>query len=130
MIYVKTYQALARNLQLIKQNLESDPQTVEAARERIHKIAYNHLPSGNGIDNGVKVDIENSTPDKIILTFSFHHMDENGYYDRWNDYKVWIRPSLAWDFSIYIRGRNRNMILDYLYDLFNYAFNEEITTEV
>lgn len=34
------------------------------------------LPSGSGIDNGTKLDIEASKPDRLAFNFSYHHMNE------------------------------------------------------
>ncbi len=52
------------------------------------------LPRGSGIDSGTKIDLDKSEPDKIVLTFDYHHMDENGYYDSWScGWKAIITPT-------------------------------------
>lgn len=54
------------------------------------------LPSGSGIDNGTKIDIENSEEDvKLVIDCGYHHMDENGYYDGWCDYTITVRPTFS-----------------------------------
>lgn len=87
----------------------------------IVKICEEFLPSGSGIDNGTKFDFENSKPDKLVLTFGYHHMNEGGYYDGWTDHSIAIRPSLAHAFNTMISGRDRNQIKDYLYDVYQEA---------
>lgn len=80
------------------------------------------LPSGSGIDAGMKLDWDKSKPEKLIFLFSFHHMNEAGYYDGWTDHKLIITPSFSSEFELRITGRNRNQVKDYLYDLFYLTF--------
>lgn len=88
------------------------------------------LPSGSGLDAGVKLDWENSTIDRLVFTFGFHHMNEAGYYDGWTEHKLKVTASLSFGFELHITGRNRNMIKDYLYDLFREVFTmQEIIYE-
>lgn len=90
------------------------------------------LPSGSGIDSGTKIDLEKSQPDKIILTFDFHHMNEDGFYDGWSTgWKVTVRPTFN-TFSgididiksgIFMNTQHRrkykdDYILDYFYDTY------------
>jgi hypothetical protein len=81
------------------------------------------LPHGSGVDNGVEIDMS-STADKIVLTVSFHHMDENGFYDGWTDHKAIVRPSFG-GINIKITGKNRNEIKEYLADLFHHVLTSE-----
>jgi hypothetical protein len=81
------------------------------------KLEDNNLPHGSGVDNGVKVDLENSTPQKVVFRADFHHMDENGYYDGWTVHNVTIRPTFD-GLDISVSGKNRDRIKEYLHDLF------------
>lgn len=81
------------------------------------------LPSGSGIDGGTKIDIDRSSGDKLVLTFSYHHMNDCGMYDGWNDYTCYVRPAFD-GITLSIRGRNRNDIMDYLYEVYNGALTE------
>ena len=81
-------------------------------------IEREYLPHGSGIDNGVKLDREKSTKDKLILTFDFHFMDDNGFYDGWESYRLIVTPSLLFDVDMKIIGPNRREIKEYLYSLF------------
>lgn len=75
------------------------------------------LPSGSGIDSGCKIDLVHSTDKKIIIETSFHHMDENGYYDGWTFHQIVLTPAFV-GFDIKVTGQNRNQIKEYLTDLF------------
>lgn len=91
-------------------------------------IEKNLLPSGSGIDRGTKIDDDASRFDHVVLTFSFHHMDENGYYCGWSDYKCVITPAFD-GIDCRIVGRDRNMIKDYLGETFGYTLSRLYTSE-
>ena len=90
--------------------------------QSIDKICED-LPSGSGIDSGVKFEIDKSTPEKLVFSVPFHHMDENGYYDGWTTYKITVKPSFWQGFDLKITGRDKNWTKNYLYDLFNEVFS-------
>lgn len=85
------------------------------------------LPHGSGIDSGIKFDWDKSTLNSLMFTFGFHHMDENGSYDGWTDHQLIITPDLQSGYKIRISGKDRNMIKDYLYDLFFELFYYDVT---
>lgn len=76
------------------------------------------LPHGSGFDAGCSVDMQKSTPQRIVIDTSFHHMDENGYYDGWTEHQVIITPCLMFGFVLKVTGRNRNQIKEYIADSF------------
>jgi hypothetical protein len=80
------------------------------------------LPSGSGIDAGCKIDRENSTRNRIIITFDFHHLHENGYYIGWTSHKAILIPSFIGGFDLRITGPDKNGIKDYLIDTFYDCF--------
>ena len=86
-------------------------------------IESQFLPSGAGIDNGTKIDRNETTESKVVLTFSFHHMDEYGGYDGWTDYKAIITPAFQ-GVDVRIVGSNRNEIKDYLHDILDHALDQ------
>jgi hypothetical protein len=90
--------------------------------ETIRNIEKN-LPSGSGIDCGTKIDLDNSTSDKIILLVSFHHMDDNGYYDGWSEHEIIVTPAF-YGIDIRITGKNRNDIKEYLTELYDYELTK------
>lgn len=92
-------------------------------KDRLYKLEQ-MLPSGSGIDSGCKIDVENSSSDKVVILFSWHHMNENGFYDGWTDHKLIVKPKLWNSFDMRITGRDRNYIKEHLYDLFDSALRE------
>jgi hypothetical protein len=80
------------------------------------------LPSGSGIDCGTEVD-QRSTADRIVLTLSFHHMNESGMYSGWTSHEIIITPSFIGRFSLRITGRDRNQIKEYLSDVYSHALS-------
>lgn len=84
-----------------------------------------YLPSGSGIDSGTKLD-ESSKPERLVFTFGFHHMDEDGYYDGWTEHTAIVTPSLANEYELRITGRNRNDIKDYLHETFDSVLNHPV----
>jgi len=92
--------------------------------EMLEHIERDVLPSGSGIDSGCKIDIEKSNDGKVVIDTSFHHMTEHGMYDGWTDHKVIVKPAFN-GIDLRITGRDRDMIKDYLYQIFDCALNEE-----
>ncbi|MDD4353597.1 MAG: hypothetical protein PHN56_04010 [Candidatus Nanoarchaeia archaeon] len=80
-------------------------------------IENKYLPHGSGIDSGCKIDEDKSNENKIVITFGFHHMNENGYYTGWFSYKCICTPAFS-GIDIKIIGKNINCIKDYLQDIF------------
>jgi len=126
---MKTYQALAKYLEAY-QNCQRNyrEEWKEKWEKKIEEIMKT-APHGSGIDTGITFDIEKSTPDKLVFYFSFHHMNECGFYTNWTDHKAIVTPSFTGDYYLQITGRNQNDIKDYLADIFYTWLDEEITEE-
>lgn len=88
--------------------------------DAIRLMERNDLPSGSGIDAGTKVDLDASTPSRVVLLVSYHHMNDSGMYDGWSDYRVTIRPAFD-GVMVAVAGRDRNQIKDYLADVYREA---------
>lgn len=116
------YQVLARKLAW---NPPPDTQYVEQRRAEI-KALVDLLPSGSGWDNGTEIDEIATSPTRLVLYGSFHHMDEYGYYDGWTDHQIVVTPSLQNDFELRITGQNRNDIKDYLHEMFDFALRQPV----
>lgn len=136
------YQEIA----LILQHLES----IDVKREHCQPSEYWHwqdirsqlldaldavmesAPSGSGIDNGTALipwaDMSKAMrkSETIGFTFSFHHMDEHGFYDGWTDHKLYITPSFTSAFDMRITGPDRNYIKEYLYELYQHWLTTEV----
>jgi hypothetical protein len=97
---------------------------IAECENRIEKL-QNLLPSGSGIDSGCKIDIENSGRNKVVITFDYHHMNEDGYYVGWTNHKLIVVPSFVFDFEMRITGKDKNDTKEYLYDLFDTVLREK-----
>ena len=84
---------------------------------KLKYIEENSLPSGSGIDNGTRIDLDRSTENKIVLYTSYHHMNEGGYYEGWSEHRITIKPGFN-GIDIFISGRNKNDIKEYLHDVY------------
>jgi|WetSurSiteA1Bulk_404760.scaffolds.fasta_scaffold01829_7 hypothetical protein len=100
-------------------------ETLEFWIKRLAKLEK-HLPSGSGFDDGTTIDHAHSSPTKIVLRTSFHHMAESGMYDRWTKHIIRIYPSFFGDFDITISGPNYRNIKDYIIEVFLNALDAEI----
>lgn len=92
--------------------------------DRLEKL----LPSGSGFDSGTKIDRDATHAEKIVLSTSFHHMDDNGYYCGWTEHVVTVTPSFR-GFNLRVSGRNRNDIKEYIGETFHHTLNEDVEYE-
>jgi len=81
------------------------------------------MPSGSGVDSGTKLDLETSTPEKLVFHADYHHMNECGMYDGWTEHTITVRPSLQFGITLSVSGRNRN---DNLYELYDCAIRQQV----
>lgn len=114
------FRAIARVLLARETSTERGNQEGVDNQNKFLKDLEKFLPSGAGIDNGTKIDLENSTSSKIILTFSYHRMNDNGFYVGWFDYQVDIKlpRNLTCDYNLMFHGDEVLNDLDYLHDVF------------
>lgn len=91
----------------------------------LRKIEKDILPSGSGIDSGTFIIDDQCTEEKIVLSTSFHHMNDGGMYDGWTEHKIVVTPSLQFGFSLKVTGRNRNDIKSYLHEVFSDILSKE-----
>lgn len=123
---MKLYRKLASLVQAhINCEISGNKEWFEEHEARIEELVENYMPSGSGFDCGTKIDLDKSTPEKLVFYTDFHHMNE-GYYDGWTEHRITVRPSLAFGFTLTISGRNRNEIKDYIHQAFDCALNEEV----
>lgn len=124
---IPLYRAIARALGCVERaRAAGNTEWLEKHRDRLHKLVSTHMPSGAGVDFGTKLD-ESSTQNRLVFTFSFHHMNENGYYDGWTEHTCVVTASLEWGVCLRITGRNRNDIKDYLHDTFDCCLTAEVS---
>ena len=117
-------QAIDTTLQALR-NCERSGNTEWHQRwsDRLDWIEREILPSGSGINNGTTINRDRK--DGIVLNTSFHHMDDNGYYDGWTDHVVHVTPSFT-GINITVTGPNKNDIREYLADTFHHVLTSDI----
>ena len=98
----------------------------ERHTSEIDRLIKAHMPSGSGIDTGTTIDLESSTPDRLVFVAGFHHMDQHGSYSGWTDHKIIVTPSLASEFDVRVTGRDRNEIKNYLAETYAIALCVEV----
>lgn len=123
----KLVQLIARDFNAWYRLIHSDKVSdwEQICQDRIDKLVKEYMPSGSGIDMGTGFDWYASKPNKLVFNFSYHHMDEHGFYDGWTDHKCIVTPSLAWGFDIKITGRDRNQVKEHLHECFDSALHAE-----
>lgn len=90
---------------------------------RLTNLVKDYLPSGSGFDSGCALDLAQCDPNKIVISTSFHHMNEGGFYHCWTEHTITIRPSLAFGYDLKISGRDRDGIKDYIAETFGFCFD-------
>lgn len=93
-------------------------------------IIKNRLPHGSGFDNGVFLNYTKSMhPNEcIVFNTSFHHMNENGFYDGWTEHTITVKACF-YGLDITVSGQNKNDIKGYIEEQFYYALMEEMPKE-
>ena len=116
---MKTYENIARLVSARLSCIErGNEEWIGKHEDAILEIVENEFPSGSGFDSGTTIDFEKSTGEKLVFNTSYHIMDEMGFYDGWEDYKIVITPSLCFTYNVKVVGKNRNGIKDYISDIF------------
>jgi len=127
----KLYSLLASRIQAMANCVKANNQEwLVKHREHAEQLVKQFMPSGSGIDTGTKLCFEESTGEKLVFTFGFHHMNDAGMYDGWTEHKAIVTPSLQFGFNLKITGRDRNGIKDYLHETFSADLYREIFCEL
>ena len=131
---MKLYQFIAMEL-VRRELLQNDPirkDQFEECEKGLKNVEINWLPHGSGFDKGCKLDsfeMENGKLKSFSISFGYHHMNENGYYTHWKDYKIKVTPDWSGcDFTIEgIDKDDTDNIKEYFDDMF--ALNLSIERE-
>ena len=120
------YKHLASKLQAQQACIKShNVEWIDKHSESITQLVYQYMPSGSGLDSLMQLD-ESSTPNKLVFTFEYHHMNDAGYYVKWTGHKLIVTPSLALGFEMMITGQDYNEVKEYLYQTFDYCLKKEV----
>lgn len=93
--------------------------------EAIGYLVRNFLPHGSGFDSGVEIDMDDHRDERLILTTSFHHMNETGFYVGWTDHTVTVRPGFN-GLNVTVSGKNRNDIKTYIREMFHTCLSTKV----
>jgi hypothetical protein len=123
---MKVYQQLASLLDARLNCIGTGNTEWESRHETaILELVRDYLPSGAGIDGGVEIDLTASNGARLVFTFSYHHMNDAGYYDGWTHHRLTVTPAFT-GINMRISGPNRNEVKDYLADTFDIALQQEV----
>lgn len=123
---MKLYQKLAGTIAAIENCQKSGNTTyIQTHKDLLRYFESEYLPSGSGFDNGSKIDLQKSTPEKIVILSDYHKMSDAGYYCGWQAVKVVVKPSLLYGFTLSITGGNRKF-KDYVSDAFEHALKRTV----
>lgn len=86
------------------------------------------LPHGSGFDEGSHLWYGKSTPERLVIHTAYHHMTEDGMYDRWTFHDVIVTPSLQFGFTLRVTGRDYKGIKEYIGEYFSEVLAEEVAT--
>lgn len=84
------------------------------------------LPRGSGLDNGSVLVKAESDSEKLVIETSFHHMNDDGFYDGWTEHRVIVKPSLLHGINVAVSGRDRRDIKVYIAEVFTEALLSEV----
>lgn len=121
----KLYKEIAQCFCAYKNSLASNNGYAERWKDAIDKMVYENLVCGGGFCN-IHFDYEESRVDKLVIWFSYHHMNDAGFYVGWTDHKLIITPSLVNDIDMRITGRDKDDIKNYFYEVFDIALREQV----
>ena len=95
-------------------------------------LAKEFMPSGSGVDNGTKIDIDAclKNPKRLVFTCGFHHMNDCGFYYGWTEHQIIVTASLQFEFDLRITGRDRNQIKEHLHEIFSHALTRSVVQTV
>ena len=121
-------QLIASKVQARKNCIQSGNDVWKDKHEEALEELQSNLPSGSGFDCGCKIDLEKSDDKKVVISFSYHHMDEHGY-DGWTDHEAIVTPEFD-GISIRFTGINKNDVKDYFQDVFQDVLGREVLETV
>ena len=125
-LYRELASLLAARDNCLKSDNSDSTEWLDKHTASMEYMAENYMPSGAGIDCGTKLDLVASKPNRLVFTFSFHHMNDNSMLYRWTEHTLIVTPSLTSGIDLRITGRDRNQVKDYLYETYHWALTQEV----
>lgn len=125
----KRYQAIASLLQAVDNCERANPPNVEWRDKHLDKLVAlaTDCVRGSGFDGGAGLDLDKSTPNKLVFQTSFHHMNEGGFYTGWTKHTVTVRPTIQEPgYALTVSGRDKNDIKEHIAEVFSAVLEEEV----
>jgi hypothetical protein len=100
--------------------------------DKLEGLVKNHMPSGSGIDSGVKIQLPRCNDKFLAFESSYHMMDENGSYCGWMDFLVHAHASLQSGIDVDVHQAigadpaDYDKHADYLSEVFQTALTAEV----
>jgi hypothetical protein len=128
---MKTYQRIAQIFNAWEYCQNNGLGLVIPSHEKELNQVVKTAPSGSGIDNGTNFSFDESEENKLVFTFDYHHMNDDGYYIGWSSYKVVVTPSLAFGFELDITNSENEAIIDEAdFDYFHEVYHSWLDSEI
>jgi len=102
---MELYKELATKIDAIENCVKNGNQEWFRRHHEELKDLLNQLPHGSGIDGDWKIEYDKTKNDNIVLSNSYHVMNEVGFYDGWIDFTVIVKPDFISGFQLNIKGR-------------------------
>jgi len=128
----KLFQALAQKIKVLDSMEKNEIWDSFQDQEKcLEKLQEKYFPHGSGFDRDPVLNMLTSNPEKLIIDFAYHCMDDNGYYDRWITAEVQVCPSLVHEFNFKINWRGYNGKYKYiLKDYFEETWANVLDSEI
>jgi hypothetical protein len=122
------YKVMAQSIQARLNCIKSGNTDWQYNHENSLDRLLDKLPHGSGLDYTWHYDFNKSHGNKIVLTMSFHAMDQNGFYDKVIDFTLSVTPDFISDIDLSITGNfgKYQDIKHYLHDILSEALTSEI----
>lgn len=108
----------------IKQNTKND-ESYQRNMNELEFLCKEFMPSGAGFDNGTKILIPESAPNRLKFHTDFHHMNKVGMYDGWTYHSVTAMANFI-GMDVKVSGINRDNIKDYIASMIVDALDQNI----
>ena len=126
MANMKLYQKIYLTLDALRTSIDRNNKEWVEKHNDVLDLMDKLLPSGSGFDEGCKIVREAVRgKESFVIKAPYHHMDENGFYRGWTDYKIRVCPSFIGGFSVRVTGKNYNGAKEYITELFCSVLQEE-----
>lgn len=122
------YKHIAGRLQAMDNCRKSNnDEWLENHRQMAISLVNEYMPSGSGIDSGMRLEFSDSTAERLVFHFDYHHM-QDGYYTHWSSHVMTVTASLVNGINIRITkdGERDSSLFDYLYEVMEYALTQEV----